>query len=239
MTTANWTITTGAPTVELDGTRHAAATLTVTNVSGKPDRAVVELVADDPATLPWLAVAEPQRAVPAGATAVFEVTVTVPPDAPPGPHWFAGRVNSADVAPEETSQLSDRISYTVPAQAAPPKRRRPWWPYAAAIAMILVAGTVVFLATRPGPVATPPPQPVTVPSVTGFELRDAQRSLVKSGFTDVAVQQRSTNDEGENGQVIDQSPDAGSHLSPGEQVTLVIGVWDGSSSPDTSTTPTN
>jgi serine/threonine-protein kinase len=78
-----------------------------------------------------------------------------------------------------------------------------------------------------------------MPDVTGNKVRDAQRKLEQKGLV-VGVQLRPTNDKSEDGRVLDQSPAAGNRVAPGDQVTLLVGEYGGSSgSPDTSTVPTN
>ena len=78
-----------------------------------------------------------------------------------------------------------------------------------------------------------------MPDVTGDKLRDAQRKLEQKGLS-VGVQQRSTNDKGDDGRVLDQSPSAGNRVSPGDQVTLLVGQYGGSTSTaTTSSTPSN
>lgn len=149
----NWTITPGAPTIALDGARHAAATFTVTNNGAEPDRVVVDLVVDDPTTRGWLVLADPQRFVAPGASVTFQVEVSVPADAPAGRHWLVGRAYSAETAPEESSTLSDRVTYEVPAAVAP--RTRNWWPILAAAALavsVLAVVLAVVLGGKAGPV---------------------------------------------------------------------------------------
>jgi len=78
-----------------------------------------------------------------------------------------------------------------------------------------------------------------MPDVTGEKVRDAQRRLEQKGLV-VATQPRPTNDKSDDGRVLDQSPSAGNRVSPGDQVTLLVGEYGGSSgTPDTSATPSN
>jgi serine/threonine-protein kinase len=110
------------------------------------------------------------------------------------------------------------------------------------------------VATDP-PAGTPVPQGSTVvlqvtsgdgssgadmPDVTGDKLPTAQRKLEQKGITDVSVTTRATTDEDSDGRVLSQSPSAGSQISPGDPVSLVVGKVSGSSSttPDT-TSPGN
>jgi hypothetical protein len=63
-----------------------------------------------------------------------------------------GRAYIANTPPEETSQLSGRVTFDVPAGRS---ARRPWWPYAVAAALVLavlcVAGWFVLRPDPPGP----------------------------------------------------------------------------------------
>ena len=79
-----------------------------------------------------------------------------------------------------------------------------------------------------------------MPDVTGDRLRDAQRKLEQRGIGDVSVTSRTTGDEDDDGRVLSQSPSAGSGVSPGDPVTLVVGEFAGGSSTAPETTrPTN
>ena len=67
-----------------------------------------------------------------------------------------------------------------------------------------------------------------VPDVTGDDLADAQRKLQQQGFVNVAIQVRATNDESDNGKVLDQSPSSGSRAAADERVVLLVGQFSGS-----------
>ena len=62
-----------------------------------------------------------------------------------------------------------------------------------------------------------------MPSVRGDRLDQAQAALVAAGFSDIRVQQEVTDDPGEVGRVIDQSPSPDSSVSTDDQVTLIVG----------------
>jgi eukaryotic-like serine/threonine-protein kinase len=66
-----------------------------------------------------------------------------------------------------------------------------------------------------------------MPDVTGDRLRDAQRRLEQEGITDVTVQPTVVNDQDQDGRVIQQSPSAGSSVTSGERVVLVVGEFSG------------
>jgi beta-lactam-binding protein with PASTA domain len=79
-----------------------------------------------------------------------------------------------------------------------------------------------------------------MPDVTGDKLPAAQRKLEQKGIPDVSVSTRATNDEDSDGRVLSQSPSAGSRVSPGDPVSLVVGKLAGSSSTTSDTaSPTN
>jgi serine/threonine-protein kinase len=75
---------------------------------------------------------------------------------------------------------------------------------------------------------------VDMPDVRGDRIDQAQATLAGAGFSDIRVQREATNDPGEIGRVIDQSPSPGSSASTDERVTLVVGAQSGSSSPSES-----
>lgn len=185
--TTTWTITAGAPILILDRGRHAAATFTVTNGGDKPDRAVVDIVADDPATRGWLSLADPQRPVAPGVSVTYQVELTVPADAPPGTHWLVARAYSADTAPEESSTLSDRVTYEVPAAGAP--RRRNWWPIVAAAALVVgvlaVVGALLLGGAGAGPAGpkgdSGPPRPSGTATDLAYQVVEVSQPAPPNG----------------------------------------------------------
>jgi serine/threonine-protein kinase len=79
------------------------------------------------------------------------------------------------------------------------------------------------------------PAPASVPNVVGESLEAAKGDLRAAGLS-VRVVERTTTDPNEDGQVVEQSPSAGTHLSPGEFVTVFVGRF--KAPPTTTTTPT-
>jgi eukaryotic-like serine/threonine-protein kinase len=73
-----------------------------------------------------------------------------------------------------------------------------------------------------------------VPNVVG-ESKDQARADLKQAGLSVRVVKRTTTDPDEDGQVVDQSPTAGTRLRRGEFVTIFVGKF---SEPPTTTTPT-
>jgi beta-lactam-binding protein with PASTA domain/predicted Ser/Thr protein kinase len=66
------------------------------------------------------------------------------------------------------------------------------------------------------------PGDVSVPNVVGQSQESATGRLAGLGF-DVRVASRDTESESEDGRVLDQSPEAGTDLPPGSEVTIVVG----------------
>ncbi len=79
------------------------------------------------------------------------------------------------------------------------------------------------------------PAPAAVPNVVGESLQAAKLDL-KAARLSVRVVKRTTTDPNEDGQVVEQSPSAGTRLSPGEFVTVFVGKF--KPAPTTTTTPT-
>ena len=79
------------------------------------------------------------------------------------------------------------------------------------------------------------PAPAVVPNVVGESLEAAKGDL-KAARLSVRVVKRTTTDPNEDGQVVEQSPTAGTRLAPGEFVTVFVGRF--KAPPTTTTTPT-
>lgn len=211
---ATWTITAAAPEVTLGADGRAEAGFTVTNAGPGPDRAVVDVVPAEGADRAWFAVSEPQRAVPAGASVSYLVTIAVPAGTPPAQHWVAARVWSADATPEETSVLSNRVAFTVAAPEAPP-RRRPLWIIAALVALVVVVlGVVGFLVLRN--------RDATVPNLVGRTVEEAAGDLRAVGL--VLGAQRHRQQPADVGRVVEQASAVNTTMAAGSAVDAVVGV---------------
>jgi serine/threonine-protein kinase len=66
---------------------------------------------------------------------------------------------------------------------------------------------------------------VIVPSVEGQSEDGAKANLVERGLS-VVVQETETDEESEDGRVLDQAPDAGTRVRMGDQVTIVVGRFE-------------
>ncbi len=95
------------------------------------------------------------------------------------------------------------------------------------------AGTSVSKHTTVTVVVSNGPAPSVVPNVVG-ESRDAAKGDLKAAGLNVRIVERTTTDPNGDGQVLDQSPSAGTRLSRGEFVTVFVGKL--TTPPTTSTT---
>jgi serine/threonine-protein kinase len=80
---------------------------------------------------------------------------------------------------------------------------------------------------------------ITLGDYVGMKLSYAQRKLAAEGLS-VTVDQRETTDSSEDGIVLEQAPVAGTNMSPGDRVRLVVGELtepDGTTTDPTTTTP--
>jgi eukaryotic-like serine/threonine-protein kinase len=99
--------------------------------------------------------------------------------------------------------------------------RRRWWIPALIIVLILavLGGGLYLLASS---LLSTNTDSVNVPDVRGFTEEAATRTLRDAGF-EVTPEFQVTTDQGKIGEVIEQSPDAGSLLAKGETVTITVG----------------
>ena len=73
----------------------------------------------------------------------------------------------------------------------------------------------------------PNPKPLkTVPDVTGQDQATATTTLRQAGFVVVTIDEP-TNDQTQDGIVIDQSPQSGSRAAAGSRVTIYVGRYNG------------
>jgi hypothetical protein len=206
-----WQISPGAERVELkDG--QAEVVFTVTNPGPVDKRATVDVVGSEQAQSSWFKIAEPQQLIPHGGSKQFMATVKPDEKAPAGTHWLAGRVYSADAAPEEDSVTSDRVTFEIKPLAAKPKPK--WWLWASIAAGLLavVIGVVLFLVLPGGG--------SDVPDVTTKTQADAEQLVKDRGLVPNVQQQPS--EIVLNGNVISQDPPAGRSVKKGSTVTIVV-----------------
>src|SRR5262249_37567584 len=155
------------------------------------------------------------------------VVVQVPPTAPAGDHYFQGRVYSADIPPEESSKLSNRIVFST----GPGKKPFPWWIIVAAFLLVVVLGVVGFLLLggdkpdpSPSPSASTSPSPVKIamPVLKGLTEDNAKAALAEKGLKLGAVKHRQQPDAA--GMVLQQGVAEGTQVDPGTAVDLEVGV---------------
>jgi len=108
-------------------------------------------------------------------------------------------------------------------QYPPRRRRRPIWPWIAAVVALVVIGAVVLAYEAINGHSTPPRS--EVPSVVGKKLADAEATLTKDGFKPVA-QPKVTN--GKPNIVLSTNPAGGQFVTKGSKVTVVYSARPGS-----------
>jgi len=165
----SFVITTPSPTLALDAQRSGELPVTVTNVTGRELRVRLRLVPTPPMDPAWLD-GGGEQLIALGGTAQFPARLRLPMDAPPQAYTF--RVDAAaEDNPDEVFAQGPTISATAAPAPAPP-RRFPLIPVlAAVVAVLLVAGGLLWL-FRPRP-AVPPPPPAPRPVVDLLALAPA------------------------------------------------------------------
>jgi beta-lactam-binding protein with PASTA domain/tRNA A-37 threonylcarbamoyl transferase component Bud32 len=142
-----------------------------------------------------------------GAT-IGGTTQVLPTDAthvaPPRPH-----------APRRPPPYQPGYMYGEP----PPKRRRwaPWLLVALLLAAAGIAGWYVFTQIQDQLAAS---KPVAVPGVVGLRELNAKAKIQEAGLEPKV--QRAASAEVDKGIVIDQSPDGGTRIQKGDQVTIIV-----------------
>ncbi|WP_319462343.1 hypothetical protein [Micromonospora sp. RTP1Z1] len=152
--TTEWAVVAAAGQFTLDARNSGELTFTVSNPGEAPDTVVFDVAPGEGTQRSWFTVAEPQRVVPGQGSVSFLVRLVVPSGTPPRRYDMTGFAYSANTAPEESSRSSGRVTYDV--RAVVPPKRAPWpWIAAAAALVLVVAGVVVWLVSRPGEAPAP------------------------------------------------------------------------------------
>lgn len=218
-------VTTPTTTVTLDTSRVGQVSFTVSNISGRPLRARLRPLTQDPMKAEWLTVTgAAQRDFALGATEVFVVSVAVPADVPAGTYSFRGDAVGED-QPDEDFAQGPTVALTVP--AAPVKPKFPWWIVAVAVAVLIIGGIVFFVIKDSGGSSKPSPSPtsgtVSIPNVVGQGESQAVQQLQALGLVPtVATQESATPIAGCQGNVIATSPAANSTAPVGTTVFVVV-----------------
>jgi hypothetical protein len=199
-----WQISPGAQRLDLKDGRGEVV-FTVSNPGPVDRRATVEIVGSDQVQSSWFKVAEPQQVVPLSGSKQFTAVVEPGDAAPAGTHWLAGRVYSADIAPEEDSVTSDRITFEIKPPAEKPKSKLWLWALiAGALTLVVVVGLVLVLVLKDG---EPEVSTVSVPDVKTRTQAEAERLIKDAGL--VPQLKEEANDTVGEGLVISQVPDGG------------------------------
>lgn len=210
--TVQWQISTGTNRVELaDG--RGEVTFTVANPGPVDVRATVSIEGSEQTKQDWFNVAEPQRTVPHGGSVPFTAQLTVGANAPPGTHWLAARVYAADSTPEESSVLSDRVSFEVAAPKPKPKPPVWLWLVIGGVLLAAVIGVVLFVVLSGG---TP------VPKVVGLDKAAATKALDDAGLK--PVEKTANSDTVLSGVVISQNPAPETEVDDGTPVTITVSL---------------
>jgi hypothetical protein len=150
----------GPAQLSLDASRIGAASFTVSNVSGRPVRARVQVQPGPGADASWFSIARPpgepsttvesataERALPVAGTATVDVTVRVPEQAPAGSTSFV-LTAALEEAPDRVV-AGPTAAFQVPPLPAKQKKF-PWWIVIVAAAVLLVGGGIlIWILTRP------------------------------------------------------------------------------------------
>jgi streptogramin lyase len=211
-----WTVAPSAKQVELRD-RRAEVVFTVGNVQAAPDRAVLEVIAGDGTARSWYQLeGERQRTVVNNQTTSYKVTIEAPLGTPVASYWMQAQVYSADIAPEESSAFSDRVSFTVAQATEPPRKPFPWWLVVAgaAAALVLVVGTVLVVRKLRGP------ELADVPVVSGKSVPEAEDALRQAGLAPGA--RRAVNRVFPAGRVVGSDPAAGAQIERSSAVDLQV-----------------
>jgi len=192
---------------------EGAVSFAVTNTSGRALRGEASVIASAPAAA-WLSVdGEAQRDFPIGGTQQYLVKIAVPANAPAGQYTFHLMERGIKDPDEDYAQSAD-IAFVV--QAPPPVAEKPafpWWIIAAAVAVVLVIGGIVaFLLLRN----------VSVPSVLGKPLPDAQATLQASSLAVGTVTPRVGPAATPQNIVVEQVPTPGASVGRNSPVNLGV-----------------
>jgi hypothetical protein len=148
-----FSITAATDNVRLEN-GQGQATFTATNVSNRNVKGRARLVAQDPASKPWLKLSgEEEEVFSVNATRQFVVKVTVPDGSKTGKYTFRLNVVDVDKIDEEEAE-GPTVAFEVKQQ--PQRETFPWWILAVGGAVFLIIiGVVLYIAFRSKPAPEP------------------------------------------------------------------------------------
>lgn len=205
-----FTITAADNVVSLNKEGRGEITFTVSNVSSRPIRGRVKLVALESARPEWLTVAgEAERDFSPGATDQVTVKISVPPNTPAAKCSF--RLDAENIAnKDEEYEEGPSVAFKVEEQKKE-ANGFPMWIIPVIVGVLVVIGVVVYLLI---------PKDVEVPPVTGIPIVEARELLADASL--VAAETEEQADGVEAGQVLRQDPEPGARIARGGEVALVV-----------------
>jgi uncharacterized protein (UPF0333 family) len=138
-------ITAATNTIHLDAKLQAQTAFTVNNNSGRAMRGRARIVAQNPASEPWITLPkEVERDFPIAGTHQYDVQIAVPTGSPAGSYPFRLDMVGTENPDEEFSQ-GPSVTFEVPAPAPVKKPFPIWIPIVAVVALLVVGGVIAFL----------------------------------------------------------------------------------------------
>lgn len=214
--------------VTLEGERASVA-VSVTNAAARPQRVVLGTYESPHETAgaaaagaaAQLAAAQlaaattierPVRELPPGATEQYVATIHRD-GAATGEYGLTFIAHPVDRAPEEYGDHAQVVQVVVPVDGTAPPPTRRWWLLALFVGLVVVAGAIVLVLTRPSS--------VIVPGVVGQSSLEAGASLRAAGLDMVVVTERGPEPLDT---VIRQEPTEGAEVREGSEVLVVVQV---------------
>jgi len=211
--TFNVSVAPEARAIRPDAEGRATAAYTVTNNAASPARGRVRPVPRD--SLPedcFEVEGAAERDFRPGETHQFTVRLVLPPGTPDGTYGF--RLDVVNVAdPQEDFTEGDGVAVTWKAPRADTDRRFSWWPIAAAVTLIVIAG-LAFLLLRD--------TRVPVPRVADERLEFAIAELLKAELEVSRDFEIEYVPDAESDTVVGTRPAEGEKVEPGSLVSLII-----------------
>jgi len=199
-------ITPASDILNIDSSGQGKLLFTVTNTTGRPQRASFRLRALDSGQSSWLKLnGDMERDFTAGFTHQVEVAVAPPSGAPPG--RFRVRLDALSVAnPDDDFTEGPAVGVVVPATAPPPKKSM-WWVWLLiGIVVLIVLGVILYLATRKPPESDSTTKPNTPPTAPAPESARPGSVVVRPPRGAEIVPNRAPTELSRPGSVVVQPP---------------------------------